>query len=69
MIYAVSQDAEEAFKKTVEVDRLIDLLRHATPHEVSEFCYFSFTELDLPSILLLSNSQVSATLCPCPGWK
>ncbi|KAK4804282.1 hypothetical protein SAY86_004099 [Trapa natans] len=34
LIYAVSQDAEEAFKKTVEVDRLIDLLRHATPHEL-----------------------------------
>lgn len=32
---AASQDAEEAFKKTVEVDRLIDTLRDANPKEVS----------------------------------
>ncbi|KAI4367263.1 hypothetical protein MLD38_023021 [Melastoma candidum] len=36
LLCAVSQDAEEAFKKTVEVDRLIDLLRHATPHELKK---------------------------------
>ena len=36
MICAVSQDAEESFKKTVEVDRLIDMLRDASPREVSE---------------------------------
>ena len=35
MIRAVNQDAEEAFKKTVEVDRLIDKLRDANPKEVS----------------------------------
>ncbi|KAF8031886.1 hypothetical protein BT93_D0946 [Corymbia citriodora subsp. variegata] len=34
LICAVSQDAEEAFKKTVEIDRLIDLLRHANPQEL-----------------------------------
>nr|WAU86908.1 birch protein [Betula platyphylla] len=33
LIYAASQDAEEAFKKTVEVDRLIDTLRNANPIE------------------------------------
>lgn len=33
MICAVNQDAEEAFKKTVEVDRLIDTLRDANPKE------------------------------------
>ncbi|GKV24124.1 hypothetical protein SLEP1_g33776 [Rubroshorea leprosula] len=34
LICAVNQDAEEAFKKTVEVDRLIDLLRDANPQEL-----------------------------------
>ncbi|WRX15002.1 hypothetical protein QQP08_007489 [Theobroma cacao] len=33
LICAVNQDAEKAFKKTVEVDRLIDMLREATPNE------------------------------------
>ncbi|KAF3435769.1 hypothetical protein FNV43_RR22861 [Rhamnella rubrinervis] len=33
LICAVNQDAEEAFKKTVEVDRLIDMLRDANPKE------------------------------------
>ncbi|KAK7849821.1 hypothetical protein CFP56_002290, partial [Quercus suber] len=33
LIYAASQGAEEAFKKTVEVDRLIDTLRDANPNE------------------------------------
>ncbi|KAK4745010.1 hypothetical protein SAY87_011322 [Trapa incisa] len=33
LIYAVSQDTEEALKKTAEIDRLVDLLRHAAPHE------------------------------------
>ncbi|XP_030514466.2 uncharacterized protein LOC115728263 isoform X3 [Rhodamnia argentea] len=32
----VGQDAEEAFKKTVEIDRLIDLLRHANPQELQK---------------------------------
>ncbi|KAI6703350.1 hypothetical protein NL676_012486 [Syzygium grande] len=36
LICAVSQDAEEAFKKTVEIDRLIDLLRHANPQELQK---------------------------------
>lgn len=35
LICAVNQDAEESFKKTVEVDRLIDMLRDATANEVS----------------------------------
>ncbi|KAH7575010.1 hypothetical protein JRO89_XS02G0035000 [Xanthoceras sorbifolium] len=33
LICAVSRDAEEAFKKTVELDRLIDTLRDANPKE------------------------------------
>ncbi|XP_048141088.1 uncharacterized protein LOC115728263 isoform X1 [Rhodamnia argentea] len=36
LICAVGQDAEEAFKKTVEIDRLIDLLRHANPQELQK---------------------------------
>lgn len=36
MICAVSQDAEESFKKTVEVDRLIDMLRDANPIELQK---------------------------------
>lgn len=37
LIYAVNQDAERAFKKTVEVDRLIDMLRDANDQEVRPF--------------------------------
>ncbi|KAM6554772.1 hypothetical protein CsatB_015534 [Cannabis sativa] len=36
LICAVNQDAEEAFKKTVEVDRLIDKLRDANPNELQQ---------------------------------
>ncbi|XP_050366551.1 uncharacterized protein LOC126785021 isoform X3 [Argentina anserina] len=36
LICAVNQDAEEAFKKTVEVDRLIDKLRDANPIELQK---------------------------------
>lgn len=36
LICAVSQDAEESFKKTVEVDRLIDMLRDANPQELQK---------------------------------
>ncbi|XP_062177753.1 uncharacterized protein LOC133882566 [Alnus glutinosa] len=36
LIYAASQAAEEAFKKTVEVDRLIDTLRDANPNELQK---------------------------------
>jgi hypothetical protein len=54
LIYAASQAAEEAFKKTVEVDRLIDTLRDANPNEVStwyfpgkirRWCYANFVLL------------------------
>lgn len=33
-ICAANQEAEDAFKKTVEIDRLIDTLREANPREV-----------------------------------
>ncbi|XVE93711.1 hypothetical protein REPUB_Repub01dG0217700 [Reevesia pubescens] len=35
-ICAVNQDAGKAFKKTVEVDRLIDMLREANPNELQK---------------------------------
>lgn len=35
LVYAVDQDAEKSFKKTVEADRLIDMLRDSNPREVS----------------------------------
>lgn len=34
-ICAANQEAEEAFKKTVEIDKLIDMLREANPPEVT----------------------------------
>ncbi|KAL8160372.1 hypothetical protein V2J09_001909 [Rumex salicifolius] len=36
LVCAVNKDAEKAFKKTVEVDRLIDLLRDANPNEIHQ---------------------------------
>lgn len=39
-ICAANQDAEEAFKKMVEIDRLIDMLREANPREVRINIYF-----------------------------
>ncbi|XP_031271721.1 uncharacterized protein LOC116130107 isoform X1 [Pistacia vera] len=36
LICAVSKDAEEAFKKTVELDKLIDMLRDANPKELQQ---------------------------------
>lgn len=36
LIYAVSEDAEKAFKMTVEVDRLIDMLRDADAKELQK---------------------------------
>ncbi|RZB79450.1 hypothetical protein D0Y65_029630 [Glycine soja] len=35
-ICAANQEAEEAFKKTVEIDRLIDMLREANPRELQK---------------------------------
>ncbi|KAE9616490.1 hypothetical protein Lal_00034211 [Lupinus albus] len=35
-ICAANQEAEESFKKTVEIDRLIDLLREANPHQLQK---------------------------------
>uniref|UniRef100_A0A7N0ZR94 Uncharacterized protein n=2 Tax=Kalanchoe fedtschenkoi TaxID=63787 RepID=A0A7N0ZR94_KALFE len=35
-VCAVKQDAEESFKKTVEVDMFIDTLRHANPAELQK---------------------------------
>lgn len=42
LICAVSKDAEESFKKTVEVDRLIDTLREASDNEVSRSALIFF---------------------------
>lgn len=41
LICAVNKDAEKSFKKTVEVDRLIDMLRDADDKEVSIFEFLS----------------------------
>nr|AFK49222.1 unknown [Lotus japonicus] len=35
-ICAANQDPEEAFKKTVEIDRLIDMLREANPRQLQK---------------------------------
>lgn len=40
LICAVNQDAEKLFQKTVEVDRLIDMLREANANEVSSSALF-----------------------------
>lgn len=42
LICAVNQDAEELFKKTVEVDRLIDMLKNSNDMEVSKWCFTVF---------------------------
>ncbi|KAK9048887.1 hypothetical protein SSX86_032146, partial [Deinandra increscens subsp. villosa] len=34
LVYAVNQDAKDAFKKTVELDRLIDMLKNASDREL-----------------------------------
>ncbi|KAL0920798.1 hypothetical protein M5K25_009967 [Dendrobium thyrsiflorum] len=36
LVYAVNQDAEKSFKKTLEVDRLIDTLRVSNPAELEQ---------------------------------
>ncbi|XP_020113369.1 uncharacterized protein LOC109727621 isoform X1 [Ananas comosus] len=36
LVYAVDQDAEKSFKKTVEADRLIDMLRDSNPRELEQ---------------------------------
>nr|KAJ0187100.1 hypothetical protein LSAT_V11C900490060 [Lactuca sativa] len=36
LVFAVNQDTEEAFKKTVGVDRLIDMLKDATDQELQK---------------------------------
>lgn len=55
MICAVNQDAEEAFKKTVEVDRLIDKLRDANPIEVSGYVlYILIDQLLLSQVVKLN---------------
>ena len=59
LICAVNQDPEESFKKTVEVDRLIDMLRDANPREVSKLVcslrFISFHSWD-PHLLTYSCS-------------
>lgn len=40
LICAVNQDAEKLFQKTVEVDRLIDMLRDANANEVNGYMSF-----------------------------
>ena len=41
-VWAVNQNAEESFKKTVAVDRLIDMLRDANDKEVCLVLLYKF---------------------------
>lgn len=50
LVFAVNQDAEKSFKKTVEVDRLIDMLRESNSREVSGMIFFVWC---LPACLAL----------------
>lgn len=50
LVFAVNQDAEKSFKKTVEVDRLIDMLRESNSREVSGIIFFVWC---LPACLAL----------------
>lgn len=59
MVCAVSQGAEEAFKKTVEVDRFIDTLRDANPKEVSVICIFC--------CLAYFYAQIACSFCGFQG--
>lgn len=43
MVSAANQNAEELFKKTVEVDRLIDMIKDADDNEVSIVCIDEFS--------------------------
>lgn len=45
LLCAAVKGPEESFKKTIEVDRLIDMLRDANPREVTMLHIFSFTDL------------------------
>lgn len=47
LICAVNQEAEESFKKIVEVDRLIDTMRDANGNEVSRCCFVVTIEIFL----------------------
>ena len=58
LVCAVSKGAEEAFKKTVEVDRLIDILSDASPKEV-RICGFSCYNLNLLNALISIIVMVS----------
>lgn len=43
LVSAANQNAEELFKKTVEVDRLIDMMKDADDNEVSIVCIDVFS--------------------------
>lgn len=45
LLCAAVKGPEESFKKTIEVDRLIDMLRDANPGEVTMLHIFNFTDL------------------------
>ncbi|XP_076920246.1 uncharacterized protein LOC143581307 isoform X1 [Bidens hawaiensis] len=55
LVCAVNKGAEDAFKKTVEVDRLIDMLKNASDHEVSTkhtFLYLFINNFHVTTICL-----------------
>ena len=41
LIYAADKDHEESLKKTIEVDRLIDVVSDANPREVNAIYIFN----------------------------
>lgn len=57
MICAVNQDAEESFKKTLEVDRLIDALNSADDKEVGRTDFMRLGKMVFNLLGLLAETQ------------
>lgn len=60
LICAVNQDAEKLFQKTVEVDRLIDMLREANANEVTSSVLFfgvSFTKVNCKYVFVFLTAS------------
>jgi len=64
LICAVKGDPEDAFKKTVEIDRMIDALRDANPRQVRKHVICIVKMLCFCSIILNKLSFVLLLLLP-----
>lgn len=62
LICAVDKDAEKSFKKTVEIDRLIDILRDADDKEVSRL-FLVFFNLTVYSVCIFVSMLSSSFIC------